>query len=73
MINEKISDTFQHYYPPNDDQSRVAEDLRERFTLLEAFIIRHTPPGRRQRLALDALEDSAMWAIKATSHDWTKP
>jgi len=70
--NPARSDTFA-YHKLNDDQSRITEDLRERFSLLEAYIIAHVPPGTRKDRALSELESAAFWAIKSVSHNWTKP
>lgn len=56
------------YIKPSEDAITKMGSLRGEFTEMDAVIRVFTPPGRYQALALTALEEAAMWAMKAISH-----
>jgi hypothetical protein len=64
-----MSDTF-GYTAVNDQQQESLRDLNSEFTNLENGIKALVPPGRRQSLALTALEEASMWANKGIAKDW---
>lgn len=52
---------------PNATQLQKIGDLRAGFADLCAIVEAHTPPGRERALAVTALEESCMWAVKAVT------
>jgi hypothetical protein len=52
-----------------DDQARFDELARE-FAALFASIDVRVPPGRYRSLAVTALEQAAMWAVKGICQGW---
>ena len=51
------------YRPLTIHEVNLHRDLKEAATALEAFI-NQAPPGRYQSMALTALEEAVMWAVK---------
>jgi hypothetical protein len=49
--------------PLSKDEQLLNEALKDKATELEALIMR-LPPGRYGALALTALEEAVMWAVK---------
>lgn len=67
--NEKaIIDRFEPK-PTTPEQAERIRVLREQFMFLVGSIMGQTPPSREQSLALTHLEDAAMYAIKAITHN----
>jgi hypothetical protein len=56
------------YIKPNENAIAKMGSLRGEFTQIDAAMRVFTPQGRYQSLALTALEEAAMWAMKAISH-----
>lgn len=59
-----ITKTFA-YHLPGPTAKEQATELRRAYSALEETIKSTGPSSRLQALALTALEESAMWAIKA--------
>lgn len=56
-----------------DEAAAAAEGLRKAFQKLGVELHRQLPAGRNKSLAMTHLEDSAMRAIRALSHDKPEP
>ena len=59
------------FYParPTDETVERMRKVREGFDALAELITEHGRPSRHLSLAMTALEESSMWAIKCLSHD----
>lgn len=60
----EIKKTFA-YHKPSEDGLRRIKDLRESFSELYDEVESLAPASRERSLAITALEEAAMWAIKA--------
>ena len=56
--------------PMNLEQRSCAEDVRIKIGQALEHVEEFVPPGRYQALALTALEQACMWAVKGISHEW---
>jgi hypothetical protein len=53
------------YHPPKDDQPPRYGEIRAEAREFALVLLRLTPPGREQSLALTSLEQAVMWANAA--------
>ena len=52
------------YRALSDDEKLFHDDLKAHYAMIE-HMVDQLPPGRYKSLALTALEESCMWAVKA--------
>jgi hypothetical protein len=62
-----VSPTFDYVETTSDDDE-IMDDLRGKFSAIEAYILDSLPNCRQRSLALTKLEEAAMWANKAVTH-----
>ncbi len=58
--------------PASKDQQLAMKEIRSAFQTLEAEVECQCPSGRYKALAFTALEEAAMWANKAVTHEWSE-
>jgi hypothetical protein len=63
-----VNKTFAHHKPSATGLERIAR-LREAYSTLSDVVSNNAGPSRERSLAITALEESAMWAIKAVVHN----
>lgn len=54
---------------PSDEQITIIENLRKAFAKVAVEVHRTVPGGRNKSLAMTALEDGCMRAIRGVTHD----
>lgn len=65
--SEKVDEPLSRFRPKyralDDDEKNLHDRLKDRFSEVEK-LIEEIKPGRYRALALTALEESCMWAVK---------
>ena len=56
--------SFDNHAPDNYQVARI-EEIREMFKQCNDIVLSNAPQGRYRSLAITALEESCMWAVKA--------
>ena len=66
-MSERLTERQQAftYHRPSQDVQRLMTTLRVKFIDLVTWIDGDIPESRQKSLAITALEESAMWAMKA--------
>ena len=59
-----IKNPFDNHKPDNYQVARI-EEIREMFKQCNDIVLSNAPQGRYRSLAITALEESCMWAVKA--------
>lgn len=66
---DRLNHNLTNHGPKDEEVIEDIEDIRARAKGLGAEILRSTPKGREQSLALTNLEQTVMWAVAAITRN----
>jgi hypothetical protein len=64
-IKDDIANRFEYHPPPNDNIVKAHEAVRTTCRMSADILLKATPPGREQSLAITKLEEAMFWANAA--------
>jgi len=65
ITKDHLENRFAYHKPPNEAVASLHQAVRDVCLATALAILRATPPGREQALAITKLEEAMMWANAA--------